>query len=191
MQIPFIDFQSWGFEGLILDAGLKSWDARCEVQILCSSGRSSELWSFLPVADRCAKGGVYGEIVSRPLLPVLMWVFFPCLPNVWEFLLWFGVSFRGNSSVCSCRFNVSMGELSSGPSYVAMMDHSDHHYFYLDLSSNCRLSSSSFFLEPYVFFLCVVFFFKLSKILLYEVLFYSLERWFILVYHSSLAAFSS
>lgn len=44
-----------------------------------------------------------------------------------------------------------------------MMDHSDHHYFYLDLSSNCRLSLSSFFLEPYIFFLCVIFFLNCLK----------------------------
>ena len=38
---------------------------------------------FLPIVGCCAESGVYGEIVSQPLLPTPMWVWvFSCLPDV-------------------------------------------------------------------------------------------------------------
>ena len=58
----------------------KSWDARCGVPALCSSGRSSLLWYLLGrvlrsllVVGHYAEGGVYGETVSQLLLSTSMW----------------------------------------------------------------------------------------------------------------------
>lgn len=51
-------------------------------------------------------GVVFGKTVSLPLLPVLVWSFYPLL---WRSCLAsFQVFFRGNWFVCSCRFGVSM-----------------------------------------------------------------------------------
>lgn len=61
-------------EARISGADLKSLGSWCAVQILPSSGRSSEFWiPFLLWV--LAWGGVYGEIVSLSLLFTLMWVF--------------------------------------------------------------------------------------------------------------------
>ena len=58
----------------------------------------------------CLDGSkVDGETVSQPLLPILMWIFFlfTCCVGVVQLVLRF--FFRGNCSVCSCRFGVSIG----------------------------------------------------------------------------------
>ena len=52
-------------------AGLKSLGAGCGVPTLCSSVRSSG-FEFPPDSGLHAGGGVYGEIVSQPLLPISM-----------------------------------------------------------------------------------------------------------------------
>ena len=63
----------------------------------------------LPIVGCCSEGGVYGEIVSQPLLPILMCFFFLICSLCRSHLSRFLVSFRGNCSICSCRFGVSVG----------------------------------------------------------------------------------
>lgn len=66
------------------DASLESRGARGGVHTLRSSG-SSLGWEFPLIVGHHTGGGVYGETVSQPLLPTLMWVF-ACLPDVQEML---------------------------------------------------------------------------------------------------------
>ena len=58
-------------------AGLKSWGARCGVQILRSLREKLWVLSSLQIMGHCAGGGFYGETVSKPKPPLLasMWVF--------------------------------------------------------------------------------------------------------------------
>lgn len=51
---------------------LKVREARCGVLTLRSPGRSSRFW-FLPTLGHHPGNGVYGKIVSQPLLPPLTW----------------------------------------------------------------------------------------------------------------------
>ena len=54
------------------------------------------------------RGGFYGKIVSQPLLTFLMWILFH-FPICRSHSTSFWISFRGNCSVCSCKFGVSTG----------------------------------------------------------------------------------
>lgn len=100
-------FQCWCSGAHLLGVGLKSWGVRCEVQTPCSSGRSSGLcvpsWPLVIVA-----AVIYGEIMSQPLLSISVWAFShvlmcrSCMSRFW-------VSFKGNYSVFSYRYGVSVG----------------------------------------------------------------------------------
>lgn len=58
-------------------AGFKSWCARCEVQTLCSSWKSSGLRIPFQVVHHAAGDGVHGAIDPQPLPAAL--VFFPLI----------------------------------------------------------------------------------------------------------------
>ena len=64
--------------------------------------------SFLLTVCCCTGGRVCGKSVSQSLLPILMWVL-SILPMCISHPTSFWISFRGNCSVCSCRFGVSVG----------------------------------------------------------------------------------
>ena len=89
-------------------AGLRNWYARCGIQTVYSSGRSSGFW--VPSGLYITTGdGVYDEILSQPFLPALVW--FPShLPHVMRSLQ--QVLSRG-----SYRFGLSVeGGKSESPS---------------------------------------------------------------------------
>ena len=54
------------------------------------------------VLGYCTGGGVFGETMSLPLPPTLMWTFYSL------FLRSCSASFLGKYSICTCRFGVSM-----------------------------------------------------------------------------------
>ena len=54
-------------------AGFKSCGARCGVQTLCSSGKSSGVWAPSQVV-RHTRGGAYGKIAPQPLLTASMFL---------------------------------------------------------------------------------------------------------------------
>ena len=62
----------------------------------------SSVQHSLLIRGRCAKGGVYSEIVSQPFLPASLW-FLSGLPHVKGLLCQFLGFFRGNYSKNSCR----------------------------------------------------------------------------------------
>ena len=65
--------------------------------------------------------GFYGETVSQPFLSTLLW--FPsCLPNVKGSLHQFLIPPRGNCSIRSCRFSVSVGGQGSGSFCVDVLN---------------------------------------------------------------------
>lgn len=70
-----------------------------------SSGSSYVFVRSLPIVGCFTRGGIFSKNVSLPLLPVLMWSFYPFS---WRCSVSFQVCFRGNFSVCSCRFGVSV-----------------------------------------------------------------------------------
>lgn len=66
--------------------------------------------SSLLIVACCPSGGIYGETVSQPLLSALMWDFFSftwCAKVDQQVLKFFC---RGNCSIWSCWFGVSVGE---------------------------------------------------------------------------------
>ena len=87
------------------DAGLKSWGARCGVQPLHSSRGSSGCETPTPFACGSLHWvWVYDKIVSQPLLPILMWVFFLFAQHAGVTQLLWGFLSERNCSMCSCRF---------------------------------------------------------------------------------------
>lgn len=60
MEVPYVEFKPFAFQGEALG------------------------FNFPINVCHCARGEVYGDILSQPLLYTLMWVclFFPCLANV-------------------------------------------------------------------------------------------------------------
>ena len=102
---PF-GFQNLVFRGLVSqvqvlkvgvpDVRFKPFSPQGEAQV-CKFPLSC--WSWHQV-------GVYGKIVPQLLLPTSMWDF-SHLPRVSQ--LDFGILFRGNFSICSCRFGISKG----------------------------------------------------------------------------------
>lgn len=69
-----------------------------------------------------AKGRVFGETISKPLLPTMIWPSYCFLLERRSGSFWF--FFRENCSICSSSFGVSMGEdefrifLTSWPIYL-------------------------------------------------------------------------
>lgn len=73
----------------------------------------------LSIVSHQTEDGVYGECVSQPFLPGLMWGF-SCSPGGWEWLREvLGVSQR-KLFRCSCGCRAWRGEVSSGSSHVAV-----------------------------------------------------------------------
>ena len=71
--------------------------------------RELEVVSSLPVVGPHARDEVYGETVSQLLLPVSVCFFSLICLMFRSHSAGFWVSFRGNCSVCSCRFGASVG----------------------------------------------------------------------------------
>lgn len=75
----------------------------------CPSGESAMCWGqtlhFL--GRSCARDLVYGNSVSQPFLPILMWAF-SCLPNMQKSAR-FWISFTQKCFMDSCRFCVPLG----------------------------------------------------------------------------------
>ena len=66
----------------------------------------------LQIVGCCSEGGVYDEILSRPLLFIVMqfFFFFSLICSLCRsYLSSFWVSLRGNCSIFSCRSTVSVG----------------------------------------------------------------------------------
>ena len=83
-----------------------------------------EAWVFnsLLNVNHCARGEVYGEIVSYPFLPTLMWFsFFSSIQCVGSAQLILGVLSWKNHSVCY-RSVCPGEEVSSGSFYIAHLN---------------------------------------------------------------------
>lgn len=65
---------------------------------------------FLPILCCCTSGEVYGNNVSQPFLPILMFFFFFLVhPTRRSHSASFWISFRGKCSMGSCGCHVSVG----------------------------------------------------------------------------------
>ena len=107
LNISPIVYQSQMFWGLSFSAGPKGWGAWSGAWTPCFSGRRSVFVRPLPIVGHSTKCGFLGENTSLPLHPVLMWSFYPSLLK--SYLASFQAFFRGNYSMCSGKFGVSMG----------------------------------------------------------------------------------
>lgn len=90
----------------------KSWNARYQVQILCSSERSWELWVPYHLYVTALSLDFMGRVclsLSYPFINRWCGYFFICL-KCRSYVVRFWVLFRRNCSLCSCRFLVSVGE---------------------------------------------------------------------------------
>ena len=122
----FMRYLFWG--PCLSGESLKSWSARCGVQILCFSGRIQR-WEFPPDCMALRWGyGLWLECVSA----------FPTHFNVDIFLInlmcrnhpaSFWIFFTGNCYVCSCTFSASLRVGSSGASYVASLSSVPFHCY--------------------------------------------------------------
>ena len=102
-------------------AGSENWDTCCEAQIPCSSGkRAIPLW-FLLIVYHC------GYCMVFPLIRLCHCLFYPSwccyLPFVKETLLiQFQLPFQRNYFICRSRFVCLWEEMSSGSSYIAILN---------------------------------------------------------------------
>ena len=97
-----IDFQNQAFEGegaYLSSARLKGEGAWCGVQSLHFSGEISIFWGSLLIVGHCFWGGVPGETMSLPLLPISMCLFYG--GTVHLVLRSFSEEIY---SICSCKF---------------------------------------------------------------------------------------
>ena len=85
----------------------KGWGAQCGAQTPLSSERDSRPTRSLLIVNYPTRFEVFGDTVSPPLLPVLMWPFYPWCGGICSTT--FPLFFRRNCSMCSCSFGVSTG----------------------------------------------------------------------------------
>lgn len=138
-------FKATLFGGLVPQVQvLKVRGAPCGVQDLFSSGRSSRFWPWVT-----ARAGVYGSIVSQPLLPGSTWAFSPpptCRSHVASFCFCFCfpdkvVPYVTVDSVCSWK---GMG---SGPFCVAILNVIYQYLFECDI---CFMLSTEWRVSPLI-----------------------------------------
>lgn len=100
-------FKARCFGGCLSGASLKCWDAWCGVWTLRSSGRSSGFMRSLLIVGPYAQDGAFGKTTSQLLLPTSMRPFSGLMGSSCSAS--FRFFFRGDCSICSCRFSVSVG----------------------------------------------------------------------------------
>lgn len=112
----------------MLDMGFKYFSPQRDVDV-----------SVLPPDRGSLQGsGIHGKIVSQPLLPTLMG-FFLIHPMCGSYSASFGLpppSPRGNSSICRCSFDVSVG----GGGFKVLLPHHlelEPIYFYIERYRKC------------------------------------------------------
>lgn len=87
---------------------LTRWGVRWRVQISDSSEAVGS-WEFHPGCVDCARGGgLWWSCVSASY-PLQCRIFFFLICLIYKSSASFWISFKGNCSVCSCRFDVSLG----------------------------------------------------------------------------------
>lgn len=82
-----------------------------------------EVVSFLQIVGHCTRAGVYGKIVSQPLLPTLTWVFSLIFPVCKSSSASFGGFYFREIFLClavdsACPWE----EVTTGSSYVAILN---------------------------------------------------------------------
>lgn len=93
--------QALGVE--VLDTGYESFPLQEE---------APEFVRSLLIVGYLAKGGVFGETIFQPLPPTMLWPSYHFMSGGYS--AGFQFFFRGNFSIHSSRFGVSMEEVSLG-----------------------------------------------------------------------------